>query len=170
MSKTSVTSQKFSALEVVDSLKLDDELVFSDLVMSGDDLAITVSSSLTLTSAGVLGIKLLSVGPILVSAPAEDVSVLGGFKDGVTDTSGSVRIGVDYDGVSTPVVHVLYDSATDEQRLGFFGAVPVVQATVAIVAGVFDDNTSGIVDDSATYGGYTAGQVVAALKAAGILA
>jgi hypothetical protein len=170
MSKTSVTSQKFSALEVVDSLKLDDELVFSDLIMSGDDLAITVASSLTMSSAGVLGVKVLSVGPVSVSAPAETVSILGGFQDGAANTDGSVMIGFDANGVSTPLVHSLYDSVTDEARLGFFGAVPVVQPTVATVAAGFTANASGILDDSATFGGYTMGQVVAALQAAGILA
>jgi hypothetical protein len=48
--------------------------------------------------------------------------------------------------------------------------VKVYQETTAVVAAAFVSNTSLIVDDSATYGGYTMGQVVAALKAQGLLA
>lgn len=56
------------------------------------------------------------------------------------------------------------------QKLGFWNTAPVVQPTNAIAAAAFVANTSGIVDDTATWGGYTAGQVVAALKLVGILA
>ena len=48
--------------------------------------------------------------------------------------------------------------------------VKVYQETTAVTAAAFVSNTSLIVDDSATYGGYTMGQVVAALKAQGLLA
>jgi hypothetical protein len=48
--------------------------------------------------------------------------------------------------------------------------VKLYQETTAVVAAAFVSNTSLIVDDSATYGGYTMGQVVAALKAQGLLA
>jgi hypothetical protein len=47
--------------------------------------------------------------------------------------------------------------------------IKLYQETTAVVAGAFVSNTSLIVDDSATYGGYTMGQVVAALKAQGLL-
>ena len=48
--------------------------------------------------------------------------------------------------------------------------IKIYQETTAITAATFVANTSAIVDDSATYGGYTMGQVVAALKAQGLLA
>jgi hypothetical protein len=48
--------------------------------------------------------------------------------------------------------------------------VKLYQETTGIAAAAFVSNTSLIVDDSATYGGYTMGQVVAALKAQGLLA
>lgn len=60
--------------------------------------------------------------------------------------------------------------AATNQKLGFWNATPVIQPTNAIAAAAFVANTSGIVDDSATWGGYTAGQIVAALKQIGILA
>ena len=56
------------------------------------------------------------------------------------------------------------------QKLGFWNATPVVQQTTAIVGAAFAANTSGLGDGSATYGGYTGGQIVAALKLYGMLA
>jgi len=44
------------------------------------------------------------------------------------------------------------------------------EATTGITAAAFVANTSLIVNDSATFGGYTMGQVVAALKQIGVLA
>ena len=48
--------------------------------------------------------------------------------------------------------------------------IKIYQETTGIAAAAFVANTSLIFDDSATYGGYTMGQVVAALKAQGLLA
>jgi hypothetical protein len=48
--------------------------------------------------------------------------------------------------------------------------IKIYRETTGIAAAAFVSNTSLIVDDSATYGGYTMGQVVAALKAQGLLA
>jgi hypothetical protein len=48
--------------------------------------------------------------------------------------------------------------------------IKLYRETTGIAAAAFVSNTSLIVDDSATYGGYTMGQVVAALKAQGLLA
>ena len=56
------------------------------------------------------------------------------------------------------------------QKIGFFDAAPVVQQTTGVSAATFAANTSGILDDTATFGGYTMGQVVAALKNLGLLA
>ena len=56
------------------------------------------------------------------------------------------------------------------QKIGFWNAAPNVQPTTGITAATFVANTSGIVDDSATFDGYTIGQVVAALRREGLLA
>lgn len=56
------------------------------------------------------------------------------------------------------------------QKLGLWNATPIVQPTTAIAAATFVANTSGIVDDSATFDGYTIGQVVKALRNLGVLA
>ncbi len=73
-------------------------------------------------------------------------------KDIVTDTSVGMRLG----GNST-------------QKVGFWGATPVVQPVTGGAAATFVANTSGIVDDSATFDGYSLGQVVKALRTIGIL-
>lgn len=59
-------------------------------------------------------------------------------------------------------------AATD--KIGFHGAIPVVQATTAGTASTFAANTSGIANDTATWDSYTIGQVVKALRNKGILA
>lgn len=56
------------------------------------------------------------------------------------------------------------------QKLGFWNATPVVQPTTAVATSTFVANTSGIVDDSATFGGYKISQIVKALQTIGILA
>lgn len=55
------------------------------------------------------------------------------------------------------------------QKIGFWNATPIVQPTTAGSAATFSANTSGIADDSATFDGYTIGQVVKALRNAGLL-
>lgn len=56
------------------------------------------------------------------------------------------------------------------QKISLWNQTPDVQPTNSITAATFVANTSGIVDDSATWGGYSAGQIVAALKRIGALA
>ena len=55
-------------------------------------------------------------------------------------------------------------------KVGFFGATAIVRPTTAIAAATFVANTSGITNDTATFDGYTIGQVVKALRNIGILA
>ena len=57
-----------------------------------------------------------------------------------------------------------------EQKISFWGKTPIIQPTTAITAAAFVANTSLIANDTATYGGYTLGQVVQALRNAGLLA
>ncbi len=55
------------------------------------------------------------------------------------------------------------------QKLSFWNKTPIIQPTNAIAAAAFVANTSGTVNDTATFGGYTIGQIAAALIATGIL-
>jgi hypothetical protein len=54
-------------------------------------------------------------------------------------------------------------------EIGLYGVTAVARATTAGAAATFVANTSGIANDTATWGGYTIGQVVAALRNIGIL-
>lgn len=171
MSKQVVTSSKFAALEVVDSAKFDREIVFDDLAMVGGGLDIIVSEDLVISSTGTqapFGVSILSVGPVVSSSSGNYNWVLSGFQ-GDVDVDGSVVLG--HNTATTPVaiVEAAYDGVADESRLGLYGATPVARATDAIAAGAFVSGTSGIVDDTATFGGYTMGQVVQALTNVGIL-
>ncbi len=56
------------------------------------------------------------------------------------------------------------------QKLSVWNATPIIQPTTAIAAATFVTNSSLIFDDSATFDGYTIGQVVKALRNMGILA
>jgi len=56
------------------------------------------------------------------------------------------------------------------QKIGFWNTTPDVRPTTAITAAAFVANSSFIANDTATFGGYTIGQVVAALKRIGLLA
>lgn len=59
---------------------------------------------------------------------------------------------------------------TTSQKLGFWNATPIVQPTTAVAASTFAANASAIANDTATFDGYTIGQVVKALRNAGLLA
>ena len=56
------------------------------------------------------------------------------------------------------------------QKIAFWNAVPIVQPTTSVTASTFVSNTSMILNDSATFDGYTIGQVVKALRNMGLLA
>lgn len=174
MSKQVVTSSKHSSVEVVDSLKLDNELVFEDLNMEGTALVMTASEDIVISSTGTetpWGVSILSVGPVTSSSTESTNWVLSGFDDGTTQNDGSVVLGHSTATTPVAVVEAAYDGTADETRLGFFAATPVAQPTTAITGAVpFAANTSAISDGTATYGGYTVGQLVAALQALGIIA
>ena len=56
------------------------------------------------------------------------------------------------------------------QKLGVWNAAPIVQPTTGVAAATFVANTSLIANDTATFDGYTLGQVVKALRNIGLLA
>jgi hypothetical protein len=60
--------------------------------------------------------------------------------------------------------------ASPSVPVSVYGATPVVQATTGGSAATFNAHTSGIANDSATWDGYTMGQVVKALRNIGALA
>jgi hypothetical protein len=62
-----------------------------------------------------------------------------------------------------------FGTATN-QKLSFWAATPIVQPTTSVTASTFVANTSLIANDTATFDGYTIGQVVKALRNMGLLA
>jgi len=56
------------------------------------------------------------------------------------------------------------------QKIAFWNATPIVQPTTSVTASTFVSNTSMILNDTATFDGYTIGQVVKALRNMGLLA
>jgi len=173
MSKQVTGSQKFASLEIVDSAKFDNEIVFDDLAMVGSNLSIICSEDITISSTGTSspwGINILSVGPITVSSTQGHNWILAGFNDTLTPSSGTVSIGHSTDTSPVSAFSVEYDSFSDSSKIGMFGVTPVEQPTesiseATITPGVIADNV--VVDTK--FGGYTIGQVVQALKTMGIL-
>jgi hypothetical protein len=101
----------------------------------------------------------------------------------ITISSSTGVAGVTLDGQNSNAItlgagrHIVFDTATGSkigsattEKFAFWNATPIVQPTTAIAAATFVTNTSGILNDSATFDGYTIGQVVKALRNVGILA
>lgn len=74
----------------------------------------------------------------------------------ITTSLGATALAVSDDGTNT--------------LLSFFGAAPVLRPTAGIAAAAFAAGAGTPVLENSTFGGYTLGQVVAALKALGLLA
>jgi hypothetical protein len=60
--------------------------------------------------------------------------------------------------------------STNTEKIGFWGSTPIVKPTTSVTASTFVSNTSAILNDTATFDGYTIGQVVKALRNMGLLA
>lgn len=89
-------------------------------------------------------------------------------------TNGAISCGglfsiIDYNIVFGTTTGTKIGTATT-QKLSFWNATPIVQPTTAVAAATFVANTSLIANDTATFDGYTIGQVVKALRNTGLLA
>ncbi len=94
---------------------------------------------------------------------ASDNGFIGAIAGNVTVISGTST----FNNVEITGNAGIGNAATD--TIGFYGATKIARPTTAVTAAAFAANTSGIANDTATYGGYTMGQVVAALKNLGLL-
>lgn len=101
----------------------------------------------------------------------------GGQSGGATGTAGAANVDAGQANGGTPGdVTIGGTNALNVQisraagQIGLFGTTPIPQPTTAIAAATFAANTSGIANDSATFDGYTIGQVVQALRDIGALA
>ena len=124
---------------------------------------VNIAGPISTLYAGTINTDALSSRSIsvteIVGNPTLDLS----GTTSITLTSPSITIG------NTSTAIEVTETAGNPQ-LGFFGATPVVQPTTSITALTFAANTSGISDDTATFGGYTIGQLAAALQSLGFLA
>ena len=89
--------------------------------------------------------------------------VTGNLTGNVTATTGTST----FNNLDTTGNTGIGNAGTD--TIGFYGATKIVRPTTAVTAATFAANTSGIVDDTATFDGYTIGQVVKALRNLGLL-
>jgi hypothetical protein len=147
-----------------------------------------VSPSLTATSGSLAA---LTINPLYnqVTSTASNTDLLinrtetslGSGAQLLADfqVGGSSKLKIDNTGTMTyaDAANIAFGTTTGTkhgtattQKQSFWNATPIVQPTTAVTAAAFVGNTSGTLNDSATYGGYTIGQVVAALKAVGLLA
>lgn len=111
--------------------------------------------------AGVLDIKTTS-GSILRCINSVNVVQ---FRVG----PGEVNLYDSVNFVFATIIGTKIGTATN-QKFAFWNKTPIIQPTNTITASSFAANTSGIANDTATFGGYTIGQIAAALINTGILA
>jgi hypothetical protein len=90
-------------------------------------------------------------------------NITGNVTGNVTATTGTST----FNNVEVTGNTGIGNAGTD--TIGFYGATKIVRPTTAVTAATFAANTSGIVDDTATFDGYTIGQVVKALRNLGLL-
>lgn len=97
------------------------------------------------------GTGLVHFGDTVDLASGKNLALLAGNI--TTDTTTGTKIG----------------TATS-QKISLWNATPIIQPTTGVTAATFVTNTSLIANDTATFDGYTIGQVVKALRNIGILA
>lgn len=145
----------------------------ADMTFSGSRLTVT---DLTSTNAPI--VSSLTAGRVVFAGASKELvddadftfaaDTLTVTKIAATTFTGNITISTK-DIVTDTTTGTKLGTATS-QKIGIWNATPDIQPTNAITAAAFVANTSGIADDSATFGGYTIGQVVAALKRLGALA
>ena len=102
--------------------------------------------------------------------------VLGGLSVGTSATktfaiySGTAPTTSPIDAFQQYSADITAGNAAPHFRTENGNVIKIYRETTAVAAAAFVSNTSLIANDSATFGGYTMGQVVAALKAQGLLA
>ena len=125
---------------------------------------------LDVAELNVVNAVLMSGLTVSTIAGNPNLALTGGTISSVAATTNLVRAGaaLTLDGVTVLATGAVTLGAAAD-RLAFFGTGVQAQLTTAIAAAAFVANGSGIVDDSATFGGYTLGQIAAALQLYGLL-
>lgn len=121
---------------------------------SSTNYSMAYLNSITYINAPTSGSVNISVASIDMVSISNSAMTITDAKNIAVGTSTGTKIGT-----------------TTSQKIGFWNKTPIVQPTTAVTAATpFAANTSGIANDTATFGGYTIGQIVAALKNIGLLA
>lgn len=119
---TVVGCKRLQSLEVVDIAKFDDKLVFDSLSMLGDSISLTTSNDISFISSTGSGTFMVGTN-MTIDAVDGTIWIQAGVD---SSSNGSIIL---RHGGGTPVVQFLYDEGTDQDRLGFFGATPIVKPT-----------------------------------------
>ena len=92
------------------------------------------------------------------------------FRTGISGSLGGFTVGGSAL-IGTEKISLQEDTLVGKtgSKVGFMGTAPIVKVTTGVSAGAFVANTSGIADDTATFGGYTIGQIAQALINYGLL-
>lgn len=131
-----IGSQKFHSLEVVDSAKFDNEIVFEDLTMDGGDMTIMCSGTFSVVSlvtdttspiVDFVGISMTAAEQVVISSSGKDVDILAGIDD-TTDVDGVVVLG-HQDSAGVTVAHVSAGFVGGVDVLGFYGTAPIAKQT-----------------------------------------
>ena len=123
------------------------------------------------------GLKLGGGGSYSTANAANYLTVDGGNSMFGTNSATSARVEIRGSGTTSATTTFLVRNSTpttileikDNQSIGFFGVTPSTRPTTGITGAATGGGGGVPVDDATTYGGYTMGQVVAALKQLGLL-
>jgi hypothetical protein len=145
-----------------------------------DTAYISMGSLIGATSYGAIYIDVASPALTTYSIASDGTSLLLNAQSVTVDLKianvGKLSIGTSTITVTDAVNFVMGSTSGNKigtatsQKIGFWNATPIVQPTTGVAAATFVANTSGIVNDTATFDGYTIGQVVKALRNTGLLA
>lgn len=146
---------------------------------SGTNGGLRLSGTFAPTS-GTGTFSLLEVRPTINQSGVTGTPITRGIYIDPTLTSASDFRSLDIAAGNTnfaDAVNMMFGTSTGTklgtattQKIGFWNVTPIVQPTTAVTAATFAANTSAIADDTATFDGYTIGQIVKALRNLGILA
>lgn len=115
------------------------------------------------------GLKMDNVGGIEFVDAATSSAAWDSDKSGNFQIHGSLIL--DAVNITTDTTTGTKIGTATTQKFGFFNATPIVQqTTTSQTPATFTANSSGISDDTATWNGYTIGDIVAILQAYGLIA
>lgn len=145
------------------------------MVLSGavgnNNFTLVTTAARTYTFRDISGGVVLDSGSALTSGRVPFATTGGALNDSSLFTFAAAS------GLTLSALNLITDTTTGMkigtatgQKLGFWNATPIIQPTTAVAAATFVANSSAIADDTATFDGYTIGQVVKALRNMGLLA